>query len=118
MQTKKARSQIYDAQNAIEDQRAGGASLEEVAAKSNLKVLKFTGLTDKGATLDGKAPASLPAYPNLLQNVYASEAGDQVPPGDTGNGGYYWIRVDNVESKRRASTGGRKNAGNPGLEGR
>lgn len=94
----RARSQIYDVQNGIEDQRAGGASLEEIAQKDNLKIAKFEGVTSRGTGIDGKPIANLPAYAKLVENVYASEIGDQAPPGDTGNGGYYWIRVDDVKA--------------------
>jgi peptidyl-prolyl cis-trans isomerase D len=94
----RARSQVFDVQSSIEDQRAGGASLEEIAEKNNLKIVKFSGVTAKGTSLDGKPVAELPAYPKLLENVFASDLGDQVPPGDSGTGGYYWIRVDNVKA--------------------
>lgn len=93
----KARSQVYDVQNGIEDARAGGASLEDIASKNGLKVVKFTGVSDKGLTADGKKIAGLPEYKDLLESVFKSEQGDQIPPGDTGQGGYYWVRIDGVE---------------------
>lgn len=91
-----ARNEVYNVQNTIEDARAGGASLEDAAAKNNLKVVKFNGVTAEGLTLDRKKPDGLPDYKDLLDAVFKSEQGDQIPPGDTGEGGYYWVRVDNV----------------------
>ncbi|HEY4343527.1 MAG TPA: SurA N-terminal domain-containing protein [Parvibaculum sp.] len=91
-----ARNEVYNVQNSIEDARAGGTSLEDVAAKNNLKVVKFVGVTAEGLNLDNKKPDGLPEYKDLLENVFKSEQGEQVPPGDTGVGGYYWVRVDNV----------------------
>lgn len=96
-----ASSEVYDVQNSIEDARAGGASLEEAAAKDNLKVVKFTGVTAKGLTIDGKKPAGLPDYKDLVDTVFKSEQGDQIPPGDTGSGGYYWLRVDGVTAAQQ-----------------
>jgi len=93
----RARSEVYDVQNSIEDQRAGGASFEDIAQKNNLKIAKFDGVTSRGMDADGKPVDKLPDYPKLVENVFASEIGDQAPPGDTGNGGYYWIRVDDVK---------------------
>ncbi|HMM14139.1 MAG TPA: SurA N-terminal domain-containing protein [Parvibaculum sp.] len=95
-----ARSAIYDVQNSIEDARAGGASLEEIAEKNHLKVVRFSGVSIKGLTLDGKKPEGLPEYKNLIETVFRSEAGDQIPPGDTGEGGYYWLRVDDVKPQQ------------------
>jgi peptidyl-prolyl cis-trans isomerase D len=89
-----ASSEVYNVQNTIEDGRAGGSSLEDIAAKNNLKVVKFTGVTKEGQTSDRKPIAGLPQFKDLLETVYKSEAGDQIPPGDTGDGGYYWVRVD------------------------
>lgn len=91
-----ARNEVYNVQNNIEDARAGGASLEDTAAKNNLKIVKFSGVTAEGLTLAGKKPEGLPDYKDLLDAVFKSEQGDQIPPGDTGEGGYYWVRVDNV----------------------
>lgn len=96
----RARNEVYDVQSEIEDARAGGAALEEIAAKNGLTIAKFTGLSVKGLTLDGKEPDRLPEYKNLIETVFTSEAGDQVPPGDTGGGGYYWVRVDGVKSQQ------------------
>ncbi len=94
----KASSQVYDVQNGIEDARAGGASFEDIAAKNGLKTVKFTGVTEKGLTVDGAKIAGLPEFKDLLTTVFKSETGDQVPPGDTGIGGYYWVRVDGVKA--------------------
>lgn len=91
-----ARNEVYDVQNNIEDARAGGASLEEAAEKNHLKIAKFNGVTAEGLTVDNKKPDGMPEYKGLLDAIFKSEQGDQVPPGDTGEGGYYWVRVDNV----------------------
>ncbi|MGV8996242.1 MAG: SurA N-terminal domain-containing protein [Parvibaculaceae bacterium] len=96
MADEKAHNDIYDVQNAIEDERAGGMALDEVAQKNNLKALKFKGITAAGADLSGSKPLDLPAYKDLLKSVYENQAGDLVPPGDTGEGGYYWVQIDNV----------------------
>ncbi len=96
----KAHEDIYNVQSAIEDARAGGVSLDEAATKNNLKVQKFTGISAAGLDLQGNKPAGLPAYKDLLKSVYENQAGDQVPPGDTGEGGYYWVQIDNVNAPK------------------
>ncbi|HEX7777387.1 MAG TPA: peptidyl-prolyl cis-trans isomerase [Parvibaculum sp.] len=91
-----ARSEVYNVQNSIEDARAGGSSLEDIAAKNNLKIVKFSGVTKEGQTADRKPIPTLPQFKDLLDTIYKSEPGDQIPPGDTGDGGYYWVRIDGV----------------------
>ncbi len=90
----RARNEVYDVQSGIEDARAGGAALEDIAAKNGLKIAKFTGLSVKGLTLDGKKPDALPEYKSLIETVFTNEVGVQIAPGDTGDGGYYWVQVD------------------------
>lgn len=96
MASEQAHNDVYDIQNAIEDARAGGATLEDVAAKNHLSLTKFKGLTAAGLDLKGNKPEGLPEYKDLMQQVYSNEIGDQIPPGDTGRGGYFWVSVDNV----------------------
>ncbi|WP_339828699.1 SurA N-terminal domain-containing protein [uncultured Parvibaculum sp.] len=90
-----ARDQVYDIQNAIEDERAGGASLEEVAARNNLTVRQIAGVTADGKTRAGDA-VELPDLPELLRLVYETELGDAAPPHHTDDG-YYWIHVDDID---------------------
>lgn len=94
--SEKAHDDVYDVQNEIEDARAGGMSLEEAASKFNLKLATFKGISAVGKTLDGKVPDNLPSYKDLLQTVFENSQGDQIPPSDTGAGGYFWVSVDNV----------------------
>ncbi|MDO8289277.1 MAG: SurA N-terminal domain-containing protein [Parvibaculum sp.] len=98
--SEKAHNDIYDVQNAIEDARAGGATLQDAAEKNNLKVTKFTGISAAGLNLEGDRPAGLPPYKDLLKSVYENQLGDQIPPGDTGEGGYYWVQIDNVTAPK------------------
>lgn len=96
MALEQAHDQLYDVQNAIEDARAGGGTLEDVADKNQLTLTKFTGLTAGGLDLDANKPDNLPAYTDLMKRVFENEPGDLIPPGDNGEGGYFWVRVDQV----------------------
>lgn len=101
MASEQAQNEVYDIQNAIEDARAGGASLEEIAAKNHLTLTKFTGVSAVGLDIKGKKPVGLPDYKDLMKQVYTNEVGDQIPPGDTGRGGYFWVNVDNVSPAKQ-----------------
>ena len=90
-----ARDQVYDIQNAIEDARAGGASLEDAAQTHNLTVRQIAGVTADGKTRTGDA-VELPDLPNLLRVVYETGIGDAAPPQHTDDG-YYWVQVDEID---------------------
>ncbi|PKQ09885.1 MAG: hypothetical protein CVT73_00390 [Alphaproteobacteria bacterium HGW-Alphaproteobacteria-12] len=90
-----AREQIYDIQNNIEDARAGGTPLSEIATKYDLNLRVISGVTKDGKTRSGD-PVELPELPKLLETVYANGPGEQIPPLDTGKDGYYWIQIDEV----------------------
>ena len=89
----KAREEIYDIQNSIEDDRAGGMSFRDVAKKNGLKIESFKGVTKDGRTRDGK-DVDLPDLPDLLKTVYEYGPDEQIPPADNGKSGYYWVHVD------------------------
>ena len=95
-----AREQIYDIQNAIEDARAGGEPLADIAARYDLNLRSVSGVTEDGKTRTGEA-VELPDLPGLLEAVYDSQVGDQNPPKDTGKEGYYWVQVDAVTPAAR-----------------
>ncbi|MEQ8378333.1 peptidyl-prolyl cis-trans isomerase [Parvibaculum sp.] len=90
-----AREQIYDIQNAIEDARAGGEPLADIAARYDLNLRSISGITEDGKTRAGD-DIELPELPGLLETVYDSQIGDQNPPKDTGKEGYYWVQLDAV----------------------
>lgn len=90
-----AREQIYDIQNSIEDARAGGEPLADIAARYDLNLRRVSGVTAEGKTRSGD-DVELPELPGLLETVYDSQLGDQNPPKDTGKEGYYWVQVDEI----------------------
>ncbi|ABS64774.1 PpiC-type peptidyl-prolyl cis-trans isomerase [Parvibaculum lavamentivorans DS-1] len=90
-----ARDQIYDIQNTIEDARAGGEPLADVAKRYNLTVRSIDGITADGKTRNGDT-VELPELPDLLNTVYENQQGDQIPPLDSGKDGYYWVEIDAV----------------------
>ena len=95
-----AREQIYDTQNAIEDARAGGETLESISERFGIEVRRFSGVTSQGQTRDGKT-VELPDLPGLLDAVFKNMEGDQIPPLDTGKEGYYWIEINNITPSAR-----------------
>jgi peptidyl-prolyl cis-trans isomerase D len=84
----------------IEDARADGASLEEAAAKNNLKAVTVDaadaqGNDDKGEEIDG-----LPEEKTLLGEVFKTDVGMETQPIDVGREGYAWYEVLDVIPER------------------
>ena len=91
-----AQEQIYDIQNNIEDARAGGESLADIAARYGLTLREIDGVTADGKTRKGD-PVELPEeLPGLLETAYSNGVGEQIPPLATAGQGYYWLQVDAI----------------------
>ena len=87
---------IVSIANQLEDELAGGASLEEAAGRLDLPVMKIPALDATGKAADGSAIDTSTAEPGLAAAAFATEAGQQSPLTDSIDGGYYMLRVDSV----------------------
>lgn len=81
--------------NKIEDDMAGGMSLEDVAKKNGLTVKTVNQVTREGKTADAKTPA-LPPYDNFLDVAFTSAEKDHSAVIQTEDGSYFVLRVDKV----------------------
>ena len=89
----KADNRINDVQNAYEDQRAGGATLQEAARKEGLKPVVVDAVDSSGGTPDGKQIKDLPDEQDLLKAAFSNEQGDEIPALNYGSNGYLWVEV-------------------------
>jgi peptidyl-prolyl cis-trans isomerase D len=91
-------SKLYDK---IEDERAGGAKIAEVAQKLNLKYATFT--TDRrGAGQDGKPLEGIATNGEILKLAFESDVGVENNPVTLGDG-YAFIEVLEVIPERQKS---------------
>src|SRR5690606_10345208 len=90
-----AHDSIVSIANQLEDELAGGATLDEAAATLDLSLSKIPALDSAGNDPAGK-PVPEAAEPGLSEAAFAAEAGDVSPLTDAADGGYYMIRVDDV----------------------
>ena len=91
---KQAASDITAMQNAIEDARAGGAKLPEVAAKYDLKMIKVPAVDSAGKNPDGQAVPDLPS--GLVAAAFASNVGMENDPIQPARNTFVWYDVTNV----------------------
>lgn len=87
---------VFDLYNKIEDERAGGSSLEEVASRFSLDVVSIDEATRTGLTRAGQPPANMPDIPGIMSEVYDLDVGVESPASDLAEGGYYWVEVTGV----------------------
>lgn len=84
---------LYSMSTRLEDELAGGATLEEAAAVVNV-VIRKSGLIDiDGAGVDGKTVAGLPGS-EFINSVFFTQTGEQSALGQNPDGSYYIARVD------------------------
>lgn len=86
---------LYNLANQLEDELAGGATLEEAAARVNLKPVKVEAIDRDGLGPDGEEIAGLPG-PEFVETAFSTAEGQQSLLTETPQGGYFILRVDKV----------------------
>jgi peptidyl-prolyl cis-trans isomerase D len=80
----------------LDDALAGGADLNEAAAKINLKAQRIPALDSQGRGRDGKKVADLPVGGNFIRTAFDTQEGQTSSLVDTHNGGYYVLTVNKI----------------------
>jgi peptidyl-prolyl cis-trans isomerase D len=92
--TREAERIVMETHDEIEDARAGGATLAEIAERFKLTLVTVetdaTGLDPKGDVI-----ATFPSSGEVLAAAFAAEEGDETDPVQAGQG-YVWFAVDDV----------------------
>ena len=94
----RAKSQVQDLHDKIEDARAGGSSIEEAAAKLNLPVTTYN-IDRSGRDPDGKPTVNIPHGADVIKAAFASDVGVDNDPIDA-DGGYIWYDVATITPAR------------------
>ncbi len=92
----RANNEILDLNDAIEDERAGGSTLEEISSKLNLKRFLIDAVGRSGKGRDGKDVADLPASSQLLRTAFESDVGVENDPIEVTGGGFAWVDVVDI----------------------
>jgi peptidyl-prolyl cis-trans isomerase D len=96
----RARTEIGNLRDKIEDERAGGATLAETAKKLGLKSVTFDAVDRAGRGLDGKPVANLPKTPDVVSAAFASDVGVDTDALQLPGGGYLWHDVTGITPSR------------------
>lgn len=87
---------VFDLYNTIEDERAGGATLREIADRFSFDLVTVEGMTVQGLTVDGPPPADMPSQSGLPALVFENDEGQEIPAEETDEEGYFWVEVTEV----------------------
>jgi peptidyl-prolyl cis-trans isomerase D len=90
----RAKTQVQDLHDKIEDDRAGGATLEQAAEKLKLPIVSVN-VDRSGRDPDGKPMANVPHAADVVNAAYASDVGVDNDPLDA-DGGYVWYSVTDI----------------------
>jgi peptidyl-prolyl cis-trans isomerase D len=96
----RARADIADLRDKVEDERAGGARLDEIGPKLKLPVHTFDGVDRSGRGSDGKLVADLPNAQEVLSGAFGSDVNAETDPIQTSDGGFIWYEVNAIVPSR------------------
>ena len=97
------RTEIGNLRDKIEDERAAGSTLAEIARKLGLKATTIEAVDRSGRGPDGNPVAGLPQTPNVVSAAFASDVGVDTEALQLPNGGYLYFDVTGVTPSRERS---------------
>lgn len=101
MALQRARNAILDRHDKIEDERAAGSRLTEVAEKVGVKAVTIDAVDRSGRTPDGKPVENIPGLRELLDEAFVTEVGVEADPVEIDRGsGYVWFEVAEITPSR------------------
>ncbi len=95
-----AGDEILNIQEEVEDARAGGLPLEDVAKKLKLTARTFEQIDARGRLPDGTQITDIPVSAELLRQAFNTEIGAQASPLDIGTTGFVWYDVQKIDAAR------------------
>jgi len=96
LQKEHAADLMFDLINKIEDERAGGATMEQAAEKAGLSIGDHLVVDAQGFDRAGAPVALFTTDAALLEDLNNLLPGEESPLLETNNNGYVIIRIDNV----------------------
>lgn len=98
--SRKSAAEAMRLQDEIEDARAAGETLKEIAAKFDLPIIEIPPVDAEGAAADGGAK-DIPERTTLLPAVFAAEPDTETDPVEFGKlGGTQWFELGEIVAPR------------------
>jgi peptidyl-prolyl cis-trans isomerase D len=101
LQNERARNEITNVQEKIEDERLGGATLSEAARKFGLNPRVIEAADRTGKDPQGNPVPNLPQNVDVLSAAFGADVhGENEPLRVPSNGGYVWFNVEAITAAR------------------
>lgn len=97
----RAGEQILDVYDKIEDERAGGATLAEIASKLQLKYAGIPAVDRRGLDAASRPIDQLAKQRETLRAIFEATVGLETDPVETADQGYIWHEVLEVTPERQ-----------------
>ncbi len=97
---RQAADEVIALQDSIEDLRAGGSTLEEIAKSNGLKLRVIDAVSAEGKSPDDKTIENLPDSANLLRKAFEADIGEETDYLNVGSAGYAWYEVKEIIKAR------------------
>jgi peptidyl-prolyl cis-trans isomerase D len=98
----RARAQVADLHNKMEDERGGGASVTEAARKLGLTAVTIDAVDRSGRLPNGQMVSNIPRGLDVVSQAFNSDVGVDNDPIQF-NGGYVWYDVLGITPSRERS---------------
>ena len=93
--------EIQDLHDRIDDARAGGGSLKEIAERLKVPYMEIEATDKEGRTPDGKPALEHPDAVKILSSAFQGGAGLDREAVELATGGYAWVDVAGVTAERQ-----------------
>jgi peptidyl-prolyl cis-trans isomerase D len=100
--TERARAQVADLHNKMEDERGGGAGVIEAAQKLGLAAVTIDAVDRSGRLPSGQLVSNIPRGLDVVSQAFSSDVGVDNDPIQF-NGGYVWYDVLGITPSRERS---------------
>jgi peptidyl-prolyl cis-trans isomerase D len=96
----RAKNEANAVRDKVEEELGGGARLEEIAQKLNLKLRTVDAVDRSGRTPEGEMVEGLPAGVDVINGAFSSEVGNENDALQLPAGGFVWYDVMSVTPSR------------------
>ena len=95
IQKDKAKDKVYSLYGEIEDLRAEGKTLEEIAEEKSLSIESFKNINDVGQRIDGSIIKN-PSLEELINLIFLNDVDEDLEPYEDSESNLNFFRIDNI----------------------
>lgn len=99
----KATAELQNLYDKVEDLRAQGTALKDVASQLGLEFTEVAGVSSEGSDADGKPVEAVTVANGLIRTMFEADVGVETEPLERSGSGYVWADVLEVIPEREKS---------------